>query len=229
MADCKSCKCASDECVSRLKRIGGIAAATIAVAAGGGAVYVYVIRPWHLRWQTTPEEALQPMPGDELVPNPSIALTRSVTIETPPAQVWPWLVQMGYRRAGWYSYDLFDNDNVHVNRILPEFQDLRVGDVMRTDAQGGFRVEAIDPGRSIVAMIHSEEAGLPGDIAICMMLRPLDPGGQRTRLTLRLRGRFWNLPGRLFGLVFDFGDFVFMRKMLLGIKERAEAAYGPPR
>ncbi len=227
MADCKSCNCASDECAERPKRRSGIAVATIAIAAGGVALYVYVIRPWHLRWQTTPDEASQAMPGDQLVPNPSIALTRTVTIEAPPAQVWPWLVQMGYRRAGWYSYDLFDNDNVHVNRIIPEFQDLKVGDVMRTDAEGGFRVEAIDPGRSIVAMIRSEETGMPGDISICMMLRPLGSQGQRTRMTLRLRGRFWGVTGRLFGLVFDFGDFLFMRKMLLGIKERAEAAYRP--
>jgi hypothetical protein len=166
------------------------------------------------------------MPGDDLIASPTIELTRAVTIEAPPAHVWPWLVQMGYRRAGWYSYDFFDNDGVHVNRILPEFQELKVGDVMRTDAESGFRVEAIDPGRSIVAMIHGQESGTPGDISIGMLLRPLDPGGQRTRMTLRLRARLWG-AGRLWGLVFDFGDFLFMRKMLLGIKERAEAAYRP--
>jgi hypothetical protein len=204
-----------------------VAAGVAATAAVGAALYVYVVRPWHLRWQTTPEEAAEPMPGDDLIANPSIRLTRAITIGAPPETVWPWLVQMGYRRAGWYSYDLFDNDNVHVHRILPEFQDLKVGDVMRTDAKGGFRVEAIEPGRSIVAMIHGQEMRTPADVAICLMLRPLDPGSRRTRLMLRLHGRFWGASGRLFRLIFDFGDFVFMRKMLLGIKQRAEAASRP--
>lgn len=229
MKDCKSCNCncAAAGRAARPNRIGGMAAGIVAIAAAGAALYVYVIRPWHLRWQTTPEEATQPMPGDDLIAHPTITLTRAVTIAAPPAAVWPWLVQMGYRRAGWYSYDLFDNDNVHVHRILPEFQDLKVGDIMRTDAEGGFRVEAIDPERSIVAMIHGQETGSSGDITICLMLRPLAPDGQRTRLALRLHGRFWGASGRLFELIFDFGDFVFMRKMLLGIKQRAEAAYHP--
>jgi hypothetical protein len=221
----RDCNCASCEHCARLKKLGGVAAGIAATAAAGAALYVYVIRPWHLRWQTTADEATGPMPGDDLVTDPNITLTRVITIEAPPAAVWPWLVQMGYRRAGWYSYDLFDNDNVHVHRIVPEFQDLKVGDIMRTDAEGGFRVEAIDPGRSIVAMIHGQEMRTPADIAICLILRPLDSGGQRTRLLLRLHGRFWGASGRLFGLIFDFGDFVFMRKMLLGIKQRAEAAY----
>lgn len=229
MAQCKTyhCDCAPcDRCVTA-KKLGGVAAAVAATFAAGAALYVYVIRPWHLRWQTSPEEAAEPMPGDELVTDPAIRLTRAVTIEAPPAAVWPWLVQMGYRRAGWYSYDFFDNDNVHVHRIIPEFQVLKVGDIMRTDVEGGFRVEAIEPGRAIVAMIHGQEMRTPADIAICLLLRPLDLEGQRSRLTLRLHGRFWGVSGRLFGLIFDFGDFVFMRKMLLGIKQRAEAAYRP--
>lgn len=226
MGNCECCICEEDDRSATLKRFGGLAAGIAVAGAAGVALYLYVIRPWHLRWQTTPEEASGPMPGDDLIASPTIELTRAVTIEAPPAHVWPWLVQMGYRRAGWYSYDFFDNDGVHVNRILPEFQELKAGDVMRTDAESGFRVEAIDPGRSIVAMIHSQESGMPGDIAISMLLRPLDPGGQRSRMTLRLRARLWG-AGRLWGLVFDFGDFLFMRKMLLGIRERAEAAYRP--
>ncbi len=229
MEDCKSCNCNRTPCDgdATLKKLGGSVAGLAVTAAAGAALYIYVIRPWHLRWQTTPEEAIAPMPGDDLVADPTIRLTRAITIAAPPAAVWPWLVQMGYRRAGWYSYDLFDNDNVHVDRIIPEFQDLNVGDIMRTDAERGFRVEAIDPGRSIVAMIRGQETETPADIAICLMLRPVDPAGLRTRLVLRLHGRFWDASGRLFGLIFDFGDFLFMRKMLLGIKQRAEAAMAP--
>jgi hypothetical protein len=132
---------------------------------------------------------------------------------------------MGYRRAGWYSYDLFDNDGVRVHQILPEHQDLNVGDVMRTDEKRGFRVEQIEPEHLIVAQIQGEETGMPGDIAIALMLEPVGPGAQQTRLLVRLRARFWGVGGRLYGLVFDFGDFVFMRRMILGIKERAERAW----
>ncbi len=229
MTECKTCDCNCAPCdrCATAKKLGGVAAGAAATVAVGAALYVYVIRPWHLRWQTTPEEAAEPMPGDDLIANPSIRLTRAITIEAPPAAIWPWLVQMGYRRAGWYSYDLFDNDNVHMHRIIPEFQDLRVGDIMRTDAEGGFRVEAIDPGRSIVTMIRGQEMRTTADIALCLLLGPLDPDGQRARLTLRLHGRFWGASGWLFGLIFGFGDFVFMRKMLLGIKQRVEAAYHP--
>ena len=201
--------------------------ATIALGIAGGvlAIYWFVVRPWHLHWMATEEEASRPMPGDDLVPRPTIALTRAATIEAPPAAVWPWLVQMGYRRAGWYSYDFFDNDGVHVNCILPEHQSLHVGDVMLTDEKGGFRVEQIEPERLIVAMIRSEYAGTPGDISIAMSLELVGSDARQTRLIVRLRARFWGAGGRLFGLVFDFGDFVFMRKMILGIKQRAERAW----
>jgi hypothetical protein len=62
-----------------------------------------------LRWGATDAEVAAPMPGDELVPRSSFTATRAITIDAPPEAVWPWLVQLGYRRAGWYTYDLFDN------------------------------------------------------------------------------------------------------------------------
>ncbi len=202
-----------------------LTALLVSLLAGLVAVYWFVVRPWHLRWMASEDEVRRSMPGDDLVSQPTIALTRATTIDAPPAAVWPWLVQMGYRRAGWYSYDFFDNDGIHVHQILPKHQHLKVGDMMRTDEKGGFRVEQIEPGHLIVAMIHGDETGTPGDIAIALMLEPVGPDAQQTRLLVRLRARFWGAGGRLFGLVFDFGDFVFMRKMILGIKERAESAW----
>jgi hypothetical protein len=197
---------------------------TLGLAVGGAAVlalYRFVIRPWHLRWGATVEEATRSMPGDELVSNPDIAFTRAVTIDAPPSAVWPWLVQMGYRRAGWYSYDRFDNDGIHVHRIIPELQTLGVGDVMLTDAGGGFRVEAIDPGRTLVLKIDRASVGQDLDMSCAITLDPI--GEQRTRLLIRVRGKFNGWVEKLWGRVlFDAGDFVMMRKMLLGIKERAE-------
>jgi hypothetical protein len=113
----------------------------------------YVFRPWHLRWQTTSEEASQPMPDDDLIANPTLELTRAITIEAPAANVWPWLVQMGYRRAGWYSYYFFDNDGVHVNRILPEFQErysVMTGGSNCLSADQPYRTWSIAPRRSSV-------------------------------------------------------------------------------
>jgi len=189
--------------------------------AAAFALYRFVIRPWHLRWGATDEEAARSMPGDDLVPKPDIAFTRAITINAPPQAVWPWLVQMGYRRASWYSYDRFDNDGIHVHRIIPEFQTLTVGDVMLTGSEGGFRVEAIDPGRTLVLKIDRASVGQELEMSCVITLDPIDE--QRTRLLLRVRGKFNGLVEKLWGRVlFDAGDFVMMRKMLLGIKERAE-------
>jgi hypothetical protein len=185
------------------------------------ALYRFVIRPWHLRWGATAEEATRSIPGDDLVPNPDIAFTRAITIHAPAPAVWPWLVQMGYRRAGWYSYDRFDNDGLHVHRIIPELQTLTVGDVMLTDAGGGFRVEAIEPGRTLALKIDRASVGQDLEMSCVLTLDPI--GEQRTRLLIRLRGKFNGLIEKVWGRVlFDAGDFVMMRKMLLGIKERAE-------
>ncbi len=189
--------------------------------AAAFALYRFVIRPWHLRWGATAEEVRRSMPGDDLVPNPDIAFTRAITINTPALAVWPWLVQMGYRRAGWYSYDRFDNDGIHVRRILPEFQTLTVGDVMLTGPAVGFRVEAIEPGRTLVLKIDRVSVGHDLEMSCVMTLDPIDD--QRTRLLIRCRGKFNGFIEKLWGrLLFDAGDFVMMRKMLLGIKERAE-------
>src|SRR5579859_1585976 len=112
-------------------------------------LYILLIRPWHLRWGATDEEVDRPMPGDDQVPHPTLVVTRAITIRANAAEIWPWLIQMGYRRAGWYSYDILDNEGNHVDRIIPELQHLEVGDVMKTDAEGGFTVAAIDPDRSL--------------------------------------------------------------------------------
>lgn len=182
-------------------------------------VYWRLVRPRLLVWGATNVESGQAMPGDDLVPNPTMVATRGITIEAPVEEVWPWLVQMGgYTRAGWYSYDRFDNAGVpSADRIIPELQDLEIGDVMLTTPKAGFVVRSIDPGRSIVLEI--EHGG--SQITSVPLLSSL-PGG-RSRLVFRVRARFrpkhWP-----FAFALDVGDFIFMRKQLLEIKKRAEAA-----
>lgn len=179
--------------------------------------YSWLVRPWHLQWGAVPDEVRRPMPGDELVPHPTLCATRGITIDAPAADVWPWLVQMGgYTRAGWYSYDRFDNaGRPSADHIVPELQGLTVGDVMLTSPTQGFVVRAIDPGRSLILDIDDRGSR----ITSVPMLTPLPDG--RTRLVIRVRAYF-RPRHRLFGLAFDVGDFVFMRRQMLGIRRRCE-------
>jgi hypothetical protein len=87
-----------------------------------------LLRDWHLRWRATPAEVADEMPGDDLLPRAQYRSTRAITIAAPPDEVWPWLVQVGCLRAGWYSDDLLD-DLAHssAREIVPQLQDLRVG------------------------------------------------------------------------------------------------------
>ena len=99
--------------MSALKKMlqGLLYAVFIIVCATGVVVVVYLLwlRPWHLRWGATDEEVERAMPGDELVTEPEIDATRGLAVDARPEDIWPWLVQIGYRRAGFYSYDRLDN------------------------------------------------------------------------------------------------------------------------
>ena len=194
----------------------------LAVAGSAAAAYALVIRPWQLRWGATAVEAGRAMPGDDLVPRPQLEATRAITIDAPPHRVWPWLVQMGgYTRAGWYSYDRIDNSGRTSDwQIRPELQHLDVGDVLPTIPDGrGFEVRAIDPTRSLVMLIDAPHAV----ISVAITLAPMD--GEQTRLVIRLRQRAPDWRGWPFLVAMDVGDFVFMRRMLLGIRARAERAH----
>ena len=200
-----------------LKKVGKGLAILGSLASWVTVLYIRVIRPWHLRWGATDEEVDRPMPGDDQVPHPALEATRAITIRASAAEIWPWLIQMGYRRAGWYSYDIFDNEGIHVNRIIPELQHLEVGDVMKTDAEGGFTVVAIEPNRFIVLVIRN----LYAQISCTIFLD--ESNKEQTRLIMRLRANFKrDLRTSLFYLAFEPGDFVMMRKELLGIKKRVE-------
>lgn len=109
------------------------AAAGIAASAAAAAiVYRRVIEPWHQRWGAIDDEVAAELPGDDLVPEPASQITRAITIAAPPAAVWPWLVQIGADRAGFYSYDWLENLfglRIHsADRIVDDWQELAVGD-----------------------------------------------------------------------------------------------------
>ena len=177
-------------------------------------------RRWHLRWGATDAEVKAAMPGDELVPDPSFRATRAITIAAPPEKVWPWIVQLGTGRAGFYSYDLFDNAaRPSADRILPQFQHTRVGDWVpmssKVNETTAFKFTAFEPNQWLLwAKPHSTWS---------WTLTPVDGG---TRLITRLKERYaWrSSPGLalLTLILFEFGDFPMMRKLLLGIRRRAE-------
>jgi len=117
-------------------------AAMVAVLA----LYLLVVRPRQLRWGATDEEVARPMPGDEVVRRPTFNATRAVTVNARPEHIWPWIVQMGFGRAGWYSYDLIDNlGRPSAERIIPELQKVAVGDLVPIFGKMGFWVRDFRP------------------------------------------------------------------------------------
>jgi hypothetical protein len=122
-----------------------------AAAVGAGAItYRGIVRPWWRSWGVDGEDVVRELPGDQLVPGAPVLDTRSIEIDAPPSDVWPWLLQMGYGRAGWYSYDTIDMVGASSRRIVPEWQTLAVGDVVPTHPGGGFLVRDLQPERALV-------------------------------------------------------------------------------
>jgi len=194
------------------------AAAGVAAAVALG-VYVRWVRPRAFSWGATGEEAGRPMAGDELCPRPQLNATRAVTITAPPEDIWPWLVQWGWNRAGFYSYDLLDNlGRPSARQILPQFQQLAVGDWVpmggKTTPYTAYRVARLEP---CTLMLWQKGGGT--------WLWLLEPDGTgHTRLITRLRSRYaWTRPTIVTELILmEIGDPFMMRKCLLGIKQRAE-------
>ncbi|QCB98861.1 hypothetical protein E5206_05420 [Arthrobacter sp. PAMC25564] len=213
---------------------GPLAALTAAAAA---AAYVLAVRPRLLRWGATPQEAAGPLPGDEFVRTPRMQSTRAVTIAAPAARVWPWLVQLGAGRGGMYSYDALENAaglGIHsADRILPEFQHLAVGDIIPLSPDGGIpvrrlEVEAVlglggtmDPRSGMIALPGVPGTGPRLDLGWTFVLQPVD--AHTTRLLSRTRYDYSPVAlGLVLRPVLEPLQFLMERRMLLGIRSRAE-------
>jgi hypothetical protein len=208
--------------VAVLRRTLAAIVGALAAAVAAEQLYRRVLREWTLNWGATGEEAARVLPGDELLREADIVATRAITIGAPPAAIWPWLVQMGPGRAGAYTYDWIENlfglDMHSADRIHPEWQELAVGDVLRSgEGKLGMRVEILEPER---ALVNRSETG---DWVWAFVLVP-DDGSTRLISRNRIAMKGAAAGQRLGMLVMEPGSLVMERKMLRGIKERAERA-----
>ena len=182
-------------------------------------LYLTRLRPWQLRWGATDDEIKRAMPGDEIVDQSSFNATRAVTIQATAEQIYPWIVQMGVTRAGWYSYDLLDNlGRPSAESILPEHQKIQVGDLipLSPDGKQGMRVKEFLQNRSMVWWDQK------GDSSWAWGIYPEGEAASRLVTRVRVNYRLFS-PAILFNLLVEFGDIVMMRKCMLGIKRHAEA------
>jgi hypothetical protein len=197
-------------------------ALSLLIAIVAVAVYWFPIRRWFMRWGATPVDCARVMRGDGIVAHPTYSATLAITVAAPPACIWPWLVQMGYRRGGLYSYDWLDRlfgylDRPSADRILPEFQHLDVGDEIPVGRGGGFPVTAIEPGRELVLSGSGDRFQWVWQFG----LYPID--GMRTRLVSRNAVRVPDTAAsRLVMRVIEPAAFLMTRRMLVGLRRRAE-------
>jgi hypothetical protein len=197
-------------------------ATAVGAAVTAVATYMGLVRRWHLRWGATDDEVAREMPLDAEVSDPTYVTNRAITIRALPEEIWPWLAQMGeLPRGGFYSYvtveRLLRMQVENADRVLSEFQDLKVGDAL--DHAGTMLVKAVEPTSFLVLGPPPTE-----ELAVTWAIALYPEGDGSTRLVSRCRARLPRGPKGLFWLAFlDPGQFGMARKMLLGIKERAEA------
>lgn len=186
--------------------------------------YWFPVRHWFSWWGTTPEERARVMSGDALIANPTHTAMHAVTVNAPAGDIWPWLVQMGYRRGGLYSYDWLDRlfgflDRPSATRILPEFQQLAVGDKIFLGREE-LTVSVLEPLRGLALSYQARGMEWVWQFG----LYPIDD--QRTRLVSRGTERVPNTALAWLGMrIMEPAAFVMTRRMLLGVKERAEALH----
>jgi hypothetical protein len=199
--------------------LGSVVVAGAAVIMTGA--YFGLARRWLLRWGATASEVARPMPGDGILGADTASTTRAITIGVPAMQVWPWLAQLGYGRAGWYSYDWLDNDGQPSARhVHPEWQQLRPGDQILMMPGSGLDVTEVEDGHYFTARAPDQT------MSWCLAV---EPAGQRgCRLISRWRARWHVTPASAAWIALsEPGAFIMERRMLQGIKARAEQAARP--
>ncbi len=205
----------------------------VGTLAGIGAAYHGVVRPRLLSWGATPEEVKRTLPGDEIPAGKPMRSTMAITVDASPEVVWPWIIQQGWQRGGFYSYNpieiAFGADLHNAEGIVLEWQDLAVGDRVRMShprldsALPETRVATLEPSRTLVLEILPPQR-VGGSTPAGAWSFILDPVGEdRTRVLARLQLYVPKLWGKaFFYLLMEPVHFVMQRGGLRGIKHRAE-------
>ena len=204
------------------------------LAGLSGGAYALWVRPGLLRWGATDEELRAPYPGADLIPGARRNATMATTINAPPSRVWPWLVQMGCDRAGWYSWDRLDNAGAaSAQEIHPEWQHIAVGDRLASapDGKTWFEVATVEPKRFLALRAQLNLRGRPFDGSRPryyidslwgFMLHELP--GERTRLVV---GGYAASNPRLLTRIGDFlfwepAHWMMQTRQFANLKQRAE-------
>jgi hypothetical protein len=181
-------------------------------------IYIFIIRPWHLKSGATAKEVKLCLPGDEIVKKPDFNATRGISISASPEEIWKWIIQIGSRRAGWYSIDWMDNACIKSSiEILPEFQRIEIGQFIpfTPDQKNGLWVKEYEEYEYIL-WSDKENKG-------SWLWYLYTNEDNKTRLITRLRTKYaWNSIWIIYYLIYDFGDIIMMKKCMKGIKQRAE-------
>lgn len=205
------------------------------------AAYALWVRPKMLNAGATPKEIKGPFPGADIVPGGKRTPTMGITLDAPPSRVWPWLVQMGCDRAGWYSWDRLDNaGRPSATRLHPEWQSLQVGQRLAADPSGAhwFEVAALEPERFLGLRATLTPLGRPYpasgprpprfiDSLWAFQLKPLPQ--ERTRLLVSgySAQRPWLLT-TLNGLLFwEPAHWLMQTRQFKNLQRRAESSASP--
>jgi hypothetical protein len=181
-----------------------------------------------LSWGATDEELQAGLPGDELMGAADLTATRAVSVRARADVVWPWIAQLGQGRGGFYSYDFLENlvgcDIRSAERVVAEWQSIAVGDVVRLHPDVGLVVAVVEPGRALVLRggVRIGQTPPPYDFTWAFVLR--DQADGSTRLVVRERYVYSRRWACLLVEPVELISFVMSRRMLRGVKERAERA-----
>jgi len=204
-----------------MKKMGGkLAFSFLTGAAILAGLYLFWARPFYKNWGATSSEIQSALPGDTFIPRGALVTTRALDIMAPPEKIWPWLIQLGHGRGGFYTYTwlerIFATDMVNAEVIQPELQLLKAGDPIawrQSDSKATWtKVVLLDKPRTLVL-----EGGYT------FQLNPLGPN--HTRLLVRY---VWDQGGLSYHLLFEPAHFVMESGMMLGLKRRAERPPSPP-
>lgn len=199
----------------------------VAVAAAVVGAFALVRRA-SLRWGASDAEVRMALPGDDLLPEPDLVATRAISIDASPAEVWPWIAQVGQNRGGFYSYDWLENlvgvDIRTADRIVPDLQVRAVGDVVNLAPEVALSVAALEAERHLVlrgaVAVDGTSAGAPYDFTWAFVLLRRSDGSTR----LVVRERYAYLTGWAAALVepVEMVSFLMTERMLRSIRDRAE-------